>query len=176
MRTLIIIAMFLAFLSGFSVGGPLDPPATHPSGVADVAWGCSPKDAKKTMLARPGVTLVSETKNRLIFAGGSFAEQPAENWELLFAAGKFSEASIRLKPLDALRQYEDIRKLITAKYRKAGREEREGSEHRATYWEYSLTTGKWGIMCDVRIPHSLKIVYKDKSSSNQPGKAAGKDL
>ncbi len=144
--------------------------------MADVEWGSSLDDAKKAMLARPGVTLVSETNGKLNFAGGSFAEQPTEKWELLFTAGKFSEASIRLTPSDALRQYEDIRKLITAKYRKAGREEREGSEHRATYWEYSQTTGKWGIVCDVRIPNSLTIRYKDKSPANQPGKAAARDL
>ena len=176
MQTTLIIATLMALFSASSIGATLDAPASRPGGVAEVAWGSSIDDAKKAMLARPGTTLVSETKGKLTFAGGSFAEQPVENWELLFIAGKFSEASIRLKPLDALRQYEDIRKLITAKYRKAGREEKEGSEHRATYWEYSQTTGKWGIVCDVRIPNSLTIRYKDKSPSNQPGKAPGKDL
>ncbi|MEA3211564.1 MAG: hypothetical protein QOE70_4621 [Chthoniobacter sp.] len=128
------------------------------------------------MLARPGISLVSEAAGKLVFTGGSFAEQPAENWELLFIGGKFSEGVVRLKTVDALHQYEDIRKLITAKYRKPGREEREGSAHRVTYWEYSLTTGKWGIACEVRIPDGLTIRYKDKSPSTLPGKGAAKDL
>ena len=159
-----------------TMGASMEAPATNPTGVADVVWGSTPDKAKKLMLARPDLVFVSEAPDKLIFSGGTLADQMVERWELFFIRGKFSEVFISFKAVDALRQYEEICKLITTKYRKAGREEREGAAHRATYWEYSLTTGKWGIVCDVRIPNGLSLRYKDKSPSTQPERAKGKDL
>ena len=176
MQMKLLVATFVGLLAADSLGSSLDAAVTRPAGVADVAWGSSTETAKKAMLARPEVVLVSETKSRLVFSGGTFAEHPAETWELLFTGGRFSEGFIRLKATDAQRQYEDLCQRITTKYRRAGREEREGAEHRATYWEYSQTSGKWGIVCDVRIPKSLTIRYKDKSPAIVPAKGFGKDL
>lgn len=173
MKTPLLLATLLGFCA-HSFAAPLDPPANHPLGVADVVWGSSPADAKKAMLARTGVKLVSETPDKIVFSGGYYADLPAESWEMMFTGGKFTEGFIKLTPADVLSHYESIRKQITAKYKKAGREEKESAEHRATYWAYSLTTGQWGIVCDVRIPHTLTIRYKDKSPA-KPSRTGGAD-
>ena len=146
-----------------------------PEGVAEILWGASPKDAQKMLLTRKGVSLVSASDTKLVFAGGNFAEQNVAQWELRFNASSFREAAIRLKPAEPLRQYEALRKLITAKYRKAGREERENAIHRATYWDYSGSTGKWGIVCDTNAG-GVTLVYKDKSEPARALKPKPKDL
>lgn len=156
-------------------GSPLDPPPRYPEGVAEVSWGASPKVADKVMLARSGVKRAGEAEGRIRYQGGSLAGFPVKNWEFIFTEGRFTEAVIRLLPQEPLRQYEAIRKSITEKYRKSGREERENSLHRATYWEYATDRGKWGIACDVK-PEGVLIVYKDKSPPPSPKKPGSKDL
>jgi hypothetical protein len=108
-----------------------------------------------------GVISAGETNEKLSFKGGSLAAQEVLTWEFRFTEGKFSEAIIRLKPNEPLRQYEALRQSITAQYRKRGREERENAEHRATYWDYASSTRKWGIACDTR-PSGVTLVYKEK--------------
>jgi hypothetical protein len=149
-------------LSNPLFAGTLDAPADHPAGVNGIEWNASPKDAQKAMAEVPGVKLVKATPDKLQFSGGKFVDEEVDEWELSFSAGKFVEASIRLKPNDPLQQYERLRKLIVAKYRNKGREEREGSTHRATYWEYSNTRGSWGIACDMQ-PSRVLVVYKQKA-------------
>ena len=174
-----VLVGFIAFALALSLttngAGKLDAPPSHPEGVAEITWGTSPKDARKAMLARPGVKPVSETDSKLVFVGGTFADQSVDSWELLFVGGAFREATIRLKSDDPLRQYQTLRKLITEKYRKPGREERENAVHRATYWEYSRTTGKWGVVCDTSAD-GVTLVYKDKTEQVPALKPKPKDL
>lgn len=158
----LLIAVAVLSLSNPLFAGTLDAPADHPAGVSGVEWNASPKDAQKAMAEVAGVKLIKATPDKLRFSGGVFAEEEVDEWELSFSAGKFVEASIRLKPNDPLQQYERLRKLIVAKYRKKGREEREGATHRATYWEYSNTRGSWGIACDM-LPSRVLVVYKQKA-------------
>lgn len=174
-KPLLILAGVLASFGPLRAASPLDPPATHPEGVAEVTWGSSQKEVEKVMLARSGVSLVSKTSEKMQFSGGSFADQAVAQWEFQFIAGRFTEAFIRMKPEDHLREYEKIRKVITAKYRKNGREERENPQHRATYWDYSLTTGKWGILCDAK-PGAITLVYKDKTPAPLPRRPIAKDF
>lgn len=175
MKPLLVIVCILASLSFLRAASPLDAPETHPVGVAEVRWGSSQEEVEKLMLAKVAVTLDSKSDERMRFSGGSLGDQSVNQWEFRFTAGKFTEAIIRMKPQDHLREYEKLRKLITAKYRKQGREERENALHRATYWEYSLTTGKWGIVCDAK-PGEVTLVYKDMSPPPLPRRLGAKDL
>jgi hypothetical protein len=153
--------LFLVFCAPARAGS-LDVAPTHPATVANIAWGATPDEAKRALFTRPGVVLVSETPKRLMFSGGDFADQPAEKWELGFDNGRFSEITVILKADNPLSQYEAVTKMITEKYRTQGREERESAEHRATYWEFAKGKGRWGIVCDVRIPERVLIKYRDK--------------
>jgi hypothetical protein len=173
---MVVAVLTLAVQFSPVCAGTLDSPPTHPAGVAGIAWGAKADGVKKLMLVRKEVLLTEETPARLVFTGGTFAGQTAERWIFIFSEGKFTEAEIRLKSADPLRQYEEMRKLITGKYRKTGREEREGSSHRATYWDYSLSTGKWGIACDVRTSGGVKVVYKLKSPLPPPSAATVGDI
>jgi hypothetical protein len=160
MKTLHLLALLLiTFATPRAESASLEAPSDYPGGIAEVEWGMEPAVAQETMSKRAGVKLVSKAAGKLTFAGGTFAEQSVERWELLFVDGKFREAKLRLKPEEPLRQYEALRKLISTKYRKAGREERENSIHRATYWEYKGTMGKFGIVCDTNTG-GITLVYK----------------
>lgn len=176
MKTPFLLALSLITLATSTArSASLERPTDYPPGIAEVEWSMDLPRALATMSKRPGVTLVSKEGGKLIFAGGTFAEQPVERWEFLFTEGKFREAKLRLKPEEPLRQYEALRKLISTKYRKQGREERENSVHRATYWRYEGTMGRFGIACDTN-SGGITLVYKFMPATPDALKPRPKDI
>lgn len=175
MKPILLITMLMFAAPSEQARAASVAPSDYPSGIAEIEWDTGLAEAKKLLLLRPGVKLISEGADKLTFAGGTFADQTVERWELFFVGGKFREGKLRLKPEEPLRQYEALRKLIAAKYRKPGREERENAVHRATYWDYPSSKGKLGIACDTNTD-GITLVYKFTPAGPAASQPKPKDI
>lgn len=164
---------------GSSFAGPLDPPPDkpYPTGFAEIAWGTPSDRAKTAMLAKPSVvaTPPGADGNMMAFAGGTFAGAPVEFWELYFTKNRLSKGIVFIKPADPKQAYAELKKQITKKYRKEGRQEFGGGMHYATYWDYATKEGSWMIACDVNTG-GIRLTYKQSPAAAPITKDAKKEL
>jgi hypothetical protein len=68
--------------------------AAPPSEFLDVPWGAPIAEAKRIFALRPGATLKEESASRLVFEGGTFADYPAERYELEMPEGRFARGTV----------------------------------------------------------------------------------
>jgi len=117
-----------------------------PSGFLEIRWGNSPSAAKSAMGRRPGVTLIRETPDELVFAGGTCAGLPVEIWRLRFENGSFYQAAVSF---DFPVAYNDkgsvsdaitdaLRRLIVQRYGSDG-SNNSSSEHNLQTWSFDET-------------------------------------
>jgi hypothetical protein len=124
--------------SEVAVNGPL--------GLLGIAWGNSPPAAKGAMTIRPGVTLVRETADELVYAGGTCAGLPVDTWRLRFENGCFYQAAVSFEfPVayndkgsvsDAIT--DALRRLIVQRYGIDG-SNNSSTEHNLQTWSFAET-------------------------------------
>ncbi|HEX8297425.1 MAG TPA: hypothetical protein VF593_14060 [Chthoniobacteraceae bacterium] len=179
----IALVVLCSFLTVTSIRADDKPPDDF----ADIKWGESADGAKATMLLKPDVKFINASPDgaNLFFEGGTFATLPATKWEFTFATAKFIKGRVDLAPSDSsvagLREaYDTLKKSITEKYKKAGREEHDRGSHSATYWTFQTRKGSWQIACDVdprrkgiRLTYSFNPPLKPAKQGNSEQK---KDL
>jgi hypothetical protein len=143
MNIRILITVSLALAASLS--------AAPPSEFLDIPWGAPVTEAKRVLAQRPGVTLKEESPSKLLFEGGTFADYPAERYELELPDGRFSRGTVFVvippgKAKDGTllrnRQFEELYKSLSSKY---GKGDRFGDgKHTESNWTWPTTDARTG--------------------------------
>ena len=163
--------------------------AAAPSEFLEIPWGASVAEAKRVMELRPGLSLKKETASTLIFEGGTFADYPAERYELELSDGRFARGTVfvtippgKAKNGVLLRnqQFEDLYKSLSTKYGKGDRSGGDG-KHTESNWSWSTTDARTGQKRTTAIrlmyswdPYEFTISYSNMSFVAATPKPKGK--
>ena len=101
--------------------------AEAPPGFADVRWGASVSEIKRTFTQRPGVELAEVTPSHIVYRHGEFADYPVDRWDLEIGPKGFWRGAVYLtiptgnspsgQPLRN-RQFDSLAASLTKKYGK----------------------------------------------------------
>jgi hypothetical protein len=147
--------------------------AAAPTEFLEIPWGASPGEAKRIMMQRQGVSLKKEASTALQFAGGTFADYPADRYELDFPEAKFARGTVfvtipagNAKDGAPLRnhQFEAFFKTLSEKY---GHGVRTGDgKHTEANWSWTITDARTGQKRSVSVrlsyswePYEFLVTY-----------------
>jgi hypothetical protein len=116
-------AVSLATLGG-AVAACQIAPAASVDDFVGVKWGASKDEARRILLARPGVKEVEvkgkgRDRGNLAFEGGTFETWPVVRWVLAFTDERFASGHVLVKANDSaalLSRYFEMKKFLTSRY------------------------------------------------------------
>ena len=157
--------------------------AAPPTDFLDIPWGSPVAEVKRKMAQRAGLTLKEESATKIVFQGGTFADYPAERFELDLLGGRFSKGKVFVvipagngKDGAPLRnhQFEDIFKSLSTKY---GKGVRTGdANHTEGNWNWPVNDSLTGEkrLIRIRLCYSWEPYEFTLSYSNLPTPATAK--
>jgi hypothetical protein len=109
----------------------------RPNGFAEIPWGTKLSEAKKLMLAKPGIYAdIDTTASRLGFKGGTFAAKPAVVWGLEFVDGGLYRGAVVLKAFtDRSKEFDSVKDMLTKKYGRPTSTSRKDKDSKAI-WKF----------------------------------------
>jgi opacity protein-like surface antigen len=113
-----------------------------PTGFLQIGWGDTLSKAKKVMASRPGVALLRETPDELVYGGGTCAGLPVDTWRFRFENNNFYQSIISFefpftyndKGSVSDKMMDAIRRLIDQKYGDDSVNDSSSEHHIQRWW------------------------------------------
>ena len=142
----------VSLATGLALSGTVQENTTDgPSGFLGIPWGSKPALTMTEMAKRPGVILVRQAPDELLFAGGTCAGVPVEIWRYRFENGNFYQSSVSFEfPVEYNEKgsvsdkiNDALRDVIVKRYGGDGTNDA-SSEHNLQTWSFPETAHSKG--------------------------------